>query len=66
MLTTRVMQPEQIATDSGDREADRQSTQVAVGAAVFAVLLAGSALLWVSFGESVYVERILGAIAGCF
>ncbi|MEJ8571192.1 hypothetical protein [Microbaculum marinum] len=43
-----------------------QSTPVAVGAAVFALLLAASALLWTRFGESVYVERILGAIANCF
>ena len=47
-------------------EPNTGSTQVAVGAAAFAVLLAAGALLWARFGESVYLERILGAIASCF
>ncbi len=49
-----------------ERETHAGSTQVAIGAAAFAVLLAASALLWARFGEAVYIERILGAIASCF
>ncbi|WP_160170919.1 hypothetical protein [Lutibaculum baratangense] len=35
-------------------------------AAVFAALLFAGTVLWLKFGDGVYVERILGAIAGCF
>ena len=38
----------------------------AIGAAVFGVAVLASLALWTRFGEAVYVERILGAIAGCF
>jgi|GEM_PF-2352517 len=45
---------------------DDLQTQIAIGAAVFAVLLAAGSLLWLRFGPAVYLERILGAIASCF
>lgn len=35
-------------------------------AVVLAALLFGGTVLWMRFGGGVYVERILGAIAGCF
>lgn len=39
---------------------------VAIGAAVFAVLLAAGGLLWARYGEAVYLDRIFSAIANCF
>ena len=60
------MQTDKTAPGTAGQKPTDQSTLVAVGAAVFAVLLAASALLWTRFGESVYVERILGAIVNCF
>jgi hypothetical protein len=39
---------------------------VAIGAAVLAVALAGSLLMWARFGEAIYIDRILAAIASCF
>lgn len=55
-------------TDSTDNRgpATGQSPHVAVGALVIAVALLAGLGLWVHFGEAVYVERILGAIANCF
>ena len=41
-------------------------TQIAVGAAGIAVLLAGAAVLWVRHGEAVYVDRLFSMIANCF
>ncbi len=38
---------------------------VAIGAAVFAVLLAAGGLLWARYGEAVYLDRIFSAIANC-
>ena len=56
-----------LAHDPGhEGETNAGSAHVAVGAATFAVLLAACALLWARFGEDVYIERILGAIASCF
>jgi hypothetical protein len=60
------MRSEDTAPQRNSGASADQPPLVAIGAAVFAVLLAGSALLWARFGESVYVERILGAIASCF
>ena len=39
---------------------------VAGTAAVLSALIFAGAVLWLRFGDGVYVERILGAIAGCF
>lgn len=37
-----------------------------IGALALALTLLGGTLLWASFGEAVYIERLFGAIAGCF
>ena len=50
-------------TERDDKRAG--SPHVAIGALVFAVALLASLALWVRFGEAVYIERILGAIASC-
>ena len=47
------------------RRAAGQQTLAAVGAAVFAVLLAIGGLLWAHFGEAVYLDRIFSTIANC-
>ena len=36
---------------------------LALGAAL---LLGGSALMWLRFGERIYFDRMAAAIAGCF
>lgn len=54
------------STDGQNQPADGGSPHVAIGALVFAVALLAGLGLWVRFGEAVYVERILGAIANCF
>ena len=41
-------------------------TQIAVGAAGIAVLLAAGMLLWLRYGEAIYVDRLFSMIANCF
>ncbi len=48
-----------------DRQEDWRPPKTGAAVVLAALLFAGT-VLWLRFGDVVYVERILGAIAGCF
>lgn len=37
-----------------------------IGALALSLALLAGSVLWLRFGETIYIERILGALANCF
>lgn len=56
----------QTSATTGDRDARRRATVLAVVLGGMGLILAGALLLWAHYGTAVFFEMVAAGIAACF